>query len=69
MRKEMKMKLRTKLVIFMSAVLLTFVGFNLIASSSVVDLLKVGKEAGYDIIANVKAEVETAAHQSDSSKG
>ena len=63
------MRLRTKVTIFMMAVLLTFAGFNLIASSSVVDLLKVGKEAGYDIIANVKAEVETAAHHSNPSKG
>jgi len=46
------MKLRTKLAIFIIATLFTFIGFNMIASSSVVDLLKMGKTAGYEIIAN-----------------
>ena len=60
------MRFRTKVAIFMMAVLLTFVGFNLIASPSTVDLLKIGKEAGYDIIANVLAKAETATHHSNS---
>ena len=46
------MKLRVKLAILMIATLLTFVGFNLIASSSVVDMLKISKKAGHEIIAN-----------------
>ena len=62
----MKMRFRTKVAIFMMAVLLTFVGFNLIASPSAVNLLKMGKEAGYEIIANVLAKAETAAHHSNS---
>jgi len=58
------MKLRTKATIFLVAVLLTFVGFNLIASPAVVDLVKIGKKAGYNIIANVLAEETTASHKS-----
>ena len=46
MRKEIKLRLRTKVAIFMLAVLITFVGFNLIAFSPAVDLLKIGKEVG-----------------------
>ncbi|MCJ7563333.1 MAG: hypothetical protein MUP52_01950 [Candidatus Aminicenantes bacterium] len=57
------MKLREKLAIFVVAVLLTLVGFNLIAAPSV-DILKIGKQAGYEIIANYLAKVETAAQRS-----
>ena len=64
--KENKMKLRNKLAIFLVAVLITFVGFSLIAASSV-DILKVGKKAGYEIISNVLAkEANAAASQSSS---
>lgn len=63
------MRLRTKVAIFMLAVLITFVGFNLIASSSAVDLLKIGKEAGSEIIANFLAKAETATPHSFPSKG
>jgi hypothetical protein len=64
--KENKMKLRNKLAIFLVAVLITFVGFSLIASSSV-DILKVGKKAGYEIISNVLAqEANAVASQSSS---
>jgi hypothetical protein len=62
--KENKMKLRDKLAIFLVAVLITFVGFSLIASSSV-DILKVGKKAGYEIISNMLAkEANAVASQS-----
>jgi len=57
------MKLREKLAIFVVAVLVTLVGFNLIAAPSV-DILKIGKQAGYEIIANYLAKVETAAQRS-----
>ncbi len=57
------MKLREKLAIFAVAVLLTLVGFNLIAAPSV-DILKIGKQAGYEIIANYLAKVETTAQRS-----
>jgi len=48
---------------------LTFVGFNIIVSSTAVDLLKIGKEAGYEIIANFLAKGETATPHSFPSKG
>lgn len=64
--KENEMKLRNKLAIFLVAVLITFVGFSLIASPSV-DILKVGKRAGYEIISNMLAkEANAVASQSSS---
>ncbi len=64
--KENKMKLRDKLAIFLVAVLITFVGFSLIASPSL-DMLKVGKKAGYEIISNMIAnEANAVASQSSS---
>ena len=61
------MKFRTKFAIFLMAVLLTFVGFNLIAFSPAVDLLKLGKEAGNEIIANVLVKEEPITKLSGSS--
>jgi hypothetical protein len=61
------MRFRTKFAIFLVAVLLTFVGFNLIAFSPAVDLLKLGKEAGNEIIANVLAKEEPITKLSGSS--
>jgi len=63
------MKFRTKVAIFLMAAFLTFVGFNLIVFSPAVDLLKIGKEAGYEIIANFLAKGETATPHSFPSKG
>jgi hypothetical protein len=45
------MPFKTKLLIFVAAVLISFVGFSLIASP-VVDVIVVGKKAGYQIITN-----------------
>ena len=61
------MRLRTKFAIFLMAVLLTFVGFNLIAFSPAVDLLRLGKEAGNEIIANVLVKEEAITKLSGSS--
>ena len=61
------MRLRTKFTILFVAVLLTFVGFNLIAFSPAVDLLKLSKEAGNEIIANVLAKEEPITKLSGSS--
>lgn len=61
------MRLRTKFAVLLVAVLLTFVGFNLIAFSPAVDLLKLGKEAGNEIIANVLAKEEPITKLSGSS--
>jgi capsule polysaccharide export protein KpsE/RkpR len=64
--KENKMKLRDKFAIFLVAVLITFVGFSLIASPAV-DILKVGKKAGNEIISNMLAkEANAVASQSSS---
>jgi len=49
------MSFKAKIAIFLLATLVTLAGFNLIASSPALDMLKIGKRAGYDIIANVLA--------------
>jgi len=51
-------------MIFMAAVLVTLVGFSLI-SSPAVDMIKVGKEAGYEIITNWLAKADAAHHQTE----
>jgi hypothetical protein len=56
--KEIKMNFKAKVAIFLLATLITLTGFSLIASSSAIDILKVGKKAGYQIIANVLAEAQ-----------
>jgi hypothetical protein len=55
------MSFKVKVAIFLLATLVTLTGFNLIASSSALDILKMGKRAGYDIIANVLAEANPPA--------
>lgn len=62
------MRLRTKAAIFMMAVLLTFIGFSLIASPTI-DIMKIGKEAGYEIISNYLSKAEAASHYSNSTNG
>ena len=52
------MSFKAKVAIFLLAMLITLTGFNLIASSSVLDILKVGKKAGYEIISNVLAKAQ-----------
>ncbi len=53
------MKFKTKFVIFLAAALISFVGFSLIASP-IVDVLVVGKEAGYEQISNFLAKSDVA---------
>ena len=53
------MSFKAKIVIFMVAALVTFIGFSAIASPSV-EMMKVAKKAGYDIIANVVAKEAAA---------
>ena len=65
----MKMKLKTKIEIFVVAVLLTFVAFNLMVSPAAVDLIKIGKEAGYERISNVLDGKNAASHDLNSVKG
>ncbi len=52
------MKFKTKFVIFLAAALISFVGFSLIASP-IVEVLVVGKEAGYEQISNFLAKSDT----------
>jgi hypothetical protein len=47
------MRLITKIEIFLTAVVLTFFLFNMMIPPSAVELLKIGRQAGYEIIANV----------------
>lgn len=48
------MKIKTKIAIFLTAVFLSLFVFNFICCCShCVDILKIGKKAGYEIIANV----------------
>jgi hypothetical protein len=58
------MKIKTKMAIFLTAFFFSFIGFNLIVSCSCfVDILKIGKKAGYEIIANTLVmESKTVAH-------
>jgi hypothetical protein len=46
------MRKTSKLAIFALATLLSLAMFNMIASPSVVDMLVMGKEAGYHMISN-----------------
>jgi hypothetical protein len=58
-RKEVPMSFRSKIAIFLVATLVTIIGFNAIASPSV-EIMKIGKKAGYEIIANVLAREAAA---------
>jgi len=51
--KEEKMRWITKLEIFLMAVTLTFILFNMMVPSSAVEIIKIGKQAGYEIISNM----------------
>ena len=51
--KEIKMKLRNKLVILLAAVLISFIGFNLIASPIAKDMQKAGNNSDYEVVAKV----------------
>ena len=57
------MKFRTKLIIFLVAVLLTLIGFNSMVSTAALEIITVGNEAGYEIIANVLAKSEVTTHK------
>lgn len=57
------MRLGTKAAILLAAIFLTLIGFNAATPSSAVELIKVGKQAGYDFIANVLEKAETTAHR------
>ena len=52
-KKEKVISLITKIEIFFVAIVLTFFLFNMMASPSAMELIKIGKQAGYEIISNV----------------
>jgi len=56
------MNFKQKVAIFLVAVVLSLVGFSLIAAPTV-DILKIGKQAGYEIISNYLANEGAAAHR------
>jgi len=47
--KENKMKLRAKIAILIIAVMITFVGFNLLVPSSALELMDAGQDTGYEV--------------------
>ena len=55
------MKTKQKLAILVAAVLLTFFGFNLMASPSV-ELIKAGKDAGTQTLASFLAKADVTVH-------
>ena len=52
-KNEKIMRLITKIEIFVVAIILTFFLFNMMISPSAMDLIKIRKQAGYEIISNV----------------
>jgi len=52
-KNEKIMSLVTKIEIFLVAIVLTFFLFNMMISPSAMELIKIGKQAGYEIISNV----------------
>jgi len=52
-KNEKIMSLITKIEIFIVAIVLTFFLFNMMISPSAMELIKIGKQAGYEIISNV----------------
>jgi hypothetical protein len=59
---EDKMKLRTKIGIFIAAALLTLAGFNLIASSAGQALFNYGKTSNYEIVVKAAPAAESKTH-------
>lgn len=52
-KNEKIMRLITKIEIFLVAIVLTFFLFNMMITPSAMELIKIGKKAGYEIISNV----------------
>ena len=61
------MRFRTKAAIFLVAIFLSLVGFNMIATSPAFDLLRVEKITGDAISPDHLAKQEAASHYSTSS--
>jgi hypothetical protein len=65
MTQEVNMNFKAKVAILLLATLVSLAGFSLI-SAPVVDIMKIGKKAGYEIISNVLAKAELASNHSSS---
>jgi hypothetical protein len=52
------MRLKEKIGIFLAAALLTLIGFSFMAAPTV-DMMKIGKQAGYEMIANYLAKADS----------
>jgi hypothetical protein len=59
--KENKMRYREKALILFVAVVISLAAFSLI-SAPAVDMVKVGKQAGYEIITNWLAQCDVPSH-------
>jgi hypothetical protein len=59
------MNFKAKVAILLLATLVSLVGFSLICAPAV-DIMKIGKKAGYEIISNVLAKAELASTRSSS---
>jgi hypothetical protein len=68
MKQEVKMRFKEKIGILMLAVFLSFAAFSMIAAPAI-DIMKIGKYAGYEIISNVLAKADSALVHSIVSKG
>jgi hypothetical protein len=68
MKQEVKMRLKEKIGILLLAVFLSFAAFSMIAAPAI-DIVKVGKYAGYEIISNVLAKADAPLIHSLISKG
>ncbi len=59
------MRLGKKAIIAAAAVLMTFVGFNMLVSSSALDIIRSGRTAGMEIVVTAQAPaVVSPAHTS-----
>jgi hypothetical protein len=68
MKQEVKMRFKEKIGILALAMFLSFAAFSMIAAPAI-DIVKVGKYAGYEIISNVLAQADSAFVHSIISKG
>lgn len=64
MNKENKMKIWTKVIIVIIAVVLTFVGFNLMTSVNAVELAKAGKKPVCEVIYDIGGQTQASYHYS-----
>jgi hypothetical protein len=68
MKQEVKMRFREKIGILALALFLSFAAFSMIAAPAI-DIVKVGKYAGNEIISNVLAKADASLIHSLISKG